>query len=111
MNTYSKLRDGTWAVRVAGDRPAAGDVVTITKRSGETKVETIASVLSTDGAAHLCAIVARTRPGRSAYQRGDRSEGARRSHYDRSGFYAVDGTYLGKAGPRCVDAPCCGCCT
>ena len=32
------------------------------------------------------------------------------SHYDPVGAYSVDGTYLGKSGPRCEDAPCCGCC-
>lgn len=37
-------------------------------------------------------------------------EGRIRSHYDPTGFYAADGTYLGKAGGRCEDAPCCGCC-
>lgn len=48
---------------------------------------------------------------RSAFERGDRSAGARASHYDRRGAYALDGTYLGTAGPRCEDAPCCGCCS
>ena len=32
------------------------------------------------------------------------------SHYDPVGAYSPDGTYLGKTGPRCEDAPCCGCC-
>lgn len=32
------------------------------------------------------------------------------SHYDPQGAYTPDGTYLGKTGPRCEDAPCCGCC-
>ena len=40
----------------------------------------------------------------------DGSEGALRSFHDPEGVYAQDGTYLGKAGPRCEDAPCCGCC-
>ncbi len=39
------------------------------------------------------------------------SAGRIASHYDPVGAYAVDGTYLGKSGPRCEDAPCCGCCT
>lgn len=48
---------------------------------------------------------------RTAFERGDRSPGARASHYDRRGVYAPDGAYLGTAGPRCEDAPCCGCCS
>jgi hypothetical protein len=32
-------------------------------------------------------------------------------HYDRGGAYAQDGTFLGTTGPRCEDAPCCGCCS
>ena len=38
-------------------------------------------------------------------------EGRIASHYDPHGAYAPNGTYLGKTGPRCEDAPCCGCCT
>jgi hypothetical protein len=67
MNTYSKLRDGSWGVRVAG--PAkAGAAVTVTKKSGETKTETIGRVLWTDGKVSLCTIVSST-----ASRRSDRS--------------------------------------
>lgn len=52
----------------------------------------------------------RTRRTRTAYERGDCSPGAVASHYDRRGAYTADGTYLGHGGPRCEDAPCCGCC-
>jgi hypothetical protein len=38
------------------------------------------------------------------------SAGRIASHYDPQGAYSVDGEYLGKSGPRCEDAPCCGCC-
>ena len=48
---------------------------------------------------------------RTAYEMGDTSEGAIRSHYDRRGAYTADGTFLGTTGPRCEDAPCCGCCS
>lgn len=45
------------------------------------------------------------------FERENWSEGRQASHYDPSGAYSVDGTYLGKAsGQRCEDAPCCGCC-
>lgn len=50
---------------------------------------------------------------RSPFRAGpvDGSRGARRSFYDPIGVYASDGTYLGKVGGRCEDAPCCGCCS
>lgn len=44
---------------------------------------------------------------RTAYERGDRSAGARASHYDRMGVYAADGTKLGST-CGCEDYPCCG---
>ncbi len=39
------------------------------------------------------------------------SPGRVASHYDPHGAYSPDGTYLGSTGPRCEDAPCCGCCS
>jgi len=48
--------------------------------------------------------------GGTAYENGDTSPGAVASHYDRRGVYSVDGRFLGTSGPRCEDAPCCGCC-
>ena len=41
------------------------------------------------------------------------NEGHTRSHYDPTGFYAADGTLMGRtnARGRCEDAPCCGCCS
>jgi len=47
----------------------------------------------------------------TAYQQGDHSPGAIASHYDRRGVYTASGEYLGTSGPRCEDAPCCGCCS
>jgi len=48
---------------------------------------------------------------RTAYERGDHSPGAVASHYDRRGVYSADGSFMGTIGPRCEDAPCCGCCS
>lgn len=42
---YGKLNDGTWGLRVEGAVPATGDVVTVTKRDGTTKQETVGSIL------------------------------------------------------------------
>lgn len=43
----------------------------------------------------------------TAFSRGDRSPGARASHYDPYGVYSVDGERLGSA-CGCLDYPCCG---
>lgn len=59
MNTYRKLRDGSWAVlwhlgpnTVAGNAPPkSGDTVRVTKRNGTTKNEKLGEYLGTfDGA-------------------------------------------------------------
>ena len=41
----------------------------------------------------------------------DDTRGALSSYYNPQGAYLADGTYLGKLGSRCEDAPCCGCCS
>ena len=55
MNTYTKLRSGDWGVKADGT-VKSGDSVSVTKKSGETKRETVAKVLWTDGKTSLCAI-------------------------------------------------------
>jgi hypothetical protein len=45
--TYTKLRDGSWGVRIEGPAPAAGQTVVVTKKSGESKAEKIGKVLWT----------------------------------------------------------------
>lgn len=42
--TYTKLRSGNWGVRCT-DRVAVGDTVTVTKRDGGVKTETIAQIV------------------------------------------------------------------
>lgn len=53
--TYTKLRSGEWGIRVMG-RVAAGDRVTVKKQSGESKVETIGSVVWSGQGVTLCSI-------------------------------------------------------
>lgn len=57
--TYTKLRTGDWGVRIEGSgAPRPGSRVTVTKRSGERKLETVDRVLySQDGRLHICSIV------------------------------------------------------
>jgi len=44
MATYTKLNDGTWGLR-STESITAGVTVTVTKKSGETKVETVGKVI------------------------------------------------------------------
>jgi hypothetical protein len=44
--TYTQLRDGSWGIRAAG-KLSAGASVTVTKRDGTSKTETISKVLWT----------------------------------------------------------------
>ena len=56
MNTYSKLRDGTWGVRglVADVKPGA--TITVTKKGGQVKPELVGNVIWTDGTVALATI-------------------------------------------------------
>lgn len=69
MATYTKLRDGSWGLRVEGSA-REGQRITVTKKSGETKTETITKVLWNGNGISLCAIAAT--PGHGS------SNGARR---------------------------------
>ena len=42
--TYAKLRDGTWGIRAEGT-VRAGETVTVRKKDGPTKTETVGKVL------------------------------------------------------------------
>ncbi len=55
MTTYTKLRDESWGLRVEG-RPAPGQKVTVTKKNGEQKTETIGKVLWQGPDVALCTI-------------------------------------------------------
>lgn len=43
--TWTKLRNGTWGVRVLGEPPKRGDVITVAKRSGETGPAVVDTVI------------------------------------------------------------------
>jgi len=58
MNTYTKLKDGSWGIRVAGEKPAIGAVLTIQKKDGSTRQETVSRVLWSEGGIVLCSIEA-----------------------------------------------------
>lgn len=73
--TYQKLRSGEWGVRVVGAKPREGDQVTVKKKDGTTKVETIAKVVFTgEHNVHICAVTQNNSSGRrtpSRRQSGD----------------------------------------
>lgn len=71
MTTYTKLRDGSWGVK--GKGLVAGNNVTVTKKSGESKVETIDHVLWTgnDGT-QLASIQQTKRSNRGQYNSSNR---------------------------------------
>lgn len=64
---YAKLDDGTWGVR--GRNLVEGEEVTVFKRSGDRKVETVGTILSTDADGWQTATLRRQgRASRSASQ-------------------------------------------
>lgn len=54
MNTYTKLQSGEWGV-LCDARPDVGDTITVTKKDGTTKTETVAQVF-TRGEKFVCAV-------------------------------------------------------
>ncbi len=53
--TYTKLKDGSWGIR-STSAVQAGDQVTVTKKSGESKTETVGRVLWTGNGVWLCTV-------------------------------------------------------
>ena len=68
--TYTKLRSGDWGVRVTGDAPAPGVVVTATTKAGKSEQHVIARVIWSGDGVHICAIEASGRRSGSTYERG-----------------------------------------
>lgn len=54
--TYTKLRDGSWGLRVTGPTPTTNQKVTVVKRDGTRKTEHIAAILWSSDGVHLCSI-------------------------------------------------------
>lgn len=81
MNTYTKLKDGSWGVRVAGPAPSPGALVTVTKKDGSTKGERIRAVLwtGTDKEGHRIALCSLEASADKAPASGGGSPSRRRS--------------------------------
>lgn len=77
--TYTKLNSGDWGVKIVGEKPAEGSAITVKKKSGESKIETIGKVIWSGSGAHLCTI---TKAGAASTSSGSRSG---RQRYTRRG--------------------------
>jgi hypothetical protein len=67
--TYTKLRSGEWGVRVEG-AARAGQTITVRKKDGSTKTETIEKVVWTGNGVSLCAVKSNKSGGGYAPQAG-----------------------------------------
>jgi hypothetical protein len=73
MNSYTKLRDGSWGVR--GSEVAEGATIEVKKQSGEVKMETVGRVLwKGDGVAIGTIARQATAPQPRAQAKADRGD-------------------------------------
>lgn len=70
MATWTKLRDGSWGLRVDGP-VVAGQPVTARKKSGAITIETVARVLWAGNGVSLCAITTTSAPRKSCVSDGN----------------------------------------
>lgn len=66
MATYTKLQSGEWGIRVQGNKPGVGSTLTVTKKDGTAKTETVAQVVWSGQGVHICAIARGTTGGTTA---------------------------------------------
>ena len=65
-NTYKKLSDGNWGVRMPGSvPPGVGSRIQVKKASGEIKTETVASIASCGFTDTICRNAATSKPSTS----------------------------------------------
>lgn len=74
--TYTKLKTGAWGVRVPG-AARAGQTVTVTKRDGSRRTETVSRVLWAGDGVSICAIASSGARSSSAPRRSGGSGGCR----------------------------------
>lgn len=85
--TYTKLRSGEWGIRISGTAKK-GDRVTVTKKSGESKIETVRNVVWSGNGITLCA-VERQEP---SYDRGSSQRSVERLYRNKYGWDGVRGS-------------------
>lgn len=103
MNSFTKLKDGTWGVKFNGDTPVAGMKIEVTKRDGTVSNETVDKVLwsSADHTVHLVTIVQK----RSASSRAGRGDGYVCAECGRGGHLVSDLEDGLMKHYRCCDIP------
>lgn len=94
--TYTKLRDGSWGLRGPAAALKPGASVTVAKRSGETKTETVGRVLWTGDGVAMTTIAGGSAPARTG---GTGAPNARRARAGRRGTGDCDDFCQGC--PRC----------
>lgn len=75
MTTYTKLRDGNWGLR--GKNLSAGQTVSVTKRDGARKTETVGKVLWRGNDGTCLATIASTSHAHSGHSHGSSRRGGR----------------------------------
>lgn len=63
MNSFAKLNDGSWGIRVQGP-VKVGDRVSVEKRDGTTSLQTVTRVIWTGNGVSLCEIASAAKPPR-----------------------------------------------
>lgn len=74
--SYAKLKSGDWGIRVTGGNVSTGSTVTVTKKDGTTKTETVTQVVWSGNGVTLCAVAPSRQPARSG---GYRPQAGRRT--------------------------------
>lgn len=69
--SYTKLKSGEWGMKVNG-AAKPGDVVTVTKKSGESKRKTVGAIVWSGNGVTLCTIQAGTPVYRTTGKKGYR---------------------------------------
>lgn len=78
--TYTKLRDGTWGVKVPSIKAISGQKITVSKKSGDTKTEVIGRIIWEGDGVCICTISSggaqrKSRSPRTGCSCGSREDG------------------------------------
>lgn len=90
--TFTRLRSGSWGVRLVG-HASAGDSVTVSRRDGTTSTVTLGREIWTDGRVHLFALAGASGSSSSARQRRPRIRESSKTCWETGGTcYSIDGS-------------------
>jgi hypothetical protein len=97
--TWTRLRDGSWGLRVASEDVRSGETVTATRSNGSTSREIVGRIVWSGQGATICTIGQAAAPARTLAQRSRYRMGSGR------GSAAQVAGYSG----YCTDRPSCRC--